>query len=510
MLGAIAYHLQPKDRLSLATTNKTIYASVWGPAATPDIIRRFPLERRTDFKLTIHLDAALKSTRQQTTFRTVPARSRQQHVNVAINPTGSLAAILPYDNILRLICPRRCQIVSETPLPVFSNDVWDIARGQRSPQTRPAAIVYADDAGLDIETSLDFSPDGHCLMIASRQAVQLFTVAYPTQGHILTPSTRLPLSAALRALALTDEGTGGAAALSADGLRLAWVVFEGVPATVYVTVWKRASKTADWAHEHTFNVDRVWTRRWTALAWARPLFTPNCQHLVLIVNCAHKETRVVNTQGEFRRTKLCRFELMRVDLQNAGRIVRRTEWLDLAPEVYPRLLADALVRVLHDVPVHACGGRFGSGDATLVPAREIMRLPGLAFNSVHSCPAEATYKGLSFGQARHPWFVSKQPMFSFHFAPDGSRVVLATSPHCNVVRTLAGGDGHPFAEEEVLSERRKTVFKMMPWRAAFAAITAFSTSGQWLVGAALLDDDCCCVCVRNVTLREYFGEHTGE
>lgn len=57
------------------------------------------------------------------TFRAVPFRSRRKHFKMAINPTGSMAAIIPYENILRLISSPRCQILTETPLFLFSNDV---------------------------------------------------------------------------------------------------------------------------------------------------------------------------------------------------------------------------------------------------------------------------------------------------------------------------------------------------------------------------------------------------
>lgn len=518
MLHAVAHHLPPTARLNLACANKALFQAVWGNHAAPDIVRRFPIERRTTFNLTVYLDDAMSPTSDPSALRTVPARSRQQHLNVAVNPTGTLVAVLPYDNILRLVCPRRCAIVAQTDIPVFSNDVWDVHRGLRRPQPRPACVVYADDAGLDIETCLDFSPDGRSLVIASRDAVRFYHLRdAPHTPPQLVPDAQIHLADALTHIAADACGTGGAANVSPDGLRLAWVVFEGKPATVHVTLWRRATRDAEWRHDDAIAVDRVWTRRWAALAWARPVFTPNSRYLVLVVNCAHKETRVVNVNGEFQRTKLCRFELMRVDFAHNSAVVRRTEWLDLAPDVYPKLLAEAVSRLLDSCVVHDAGTAFAERipldkRPDRVTAKQLMRMPGLAFNSVHSCPAEATYKGLSFGKARHPWFVSKQPMFSFHFSPSGSRVVLATSPHCNVVRTLVttrrGGDSNEqlALTDEEISGRRRMVFKMMPWRAAFAAITAFSTSGQWLVGAALLDDDRCCVCVRNVTLREYFGE----
>lgn len=364
-----------------------------------------------------------------------------------------------------------------------------------------------------------------------------------------------------------------------------------------MTLWKKCTATQEWLPDFSVEADRVWTRRWAALAWARPVFTPNSKYLLLVVNCAHKVTRVVNVDGEFHRTKLCRFALLRMDLEKGldVEVERRTEWLDLAPDIYPRLLAEAFERSLQGCIVHDVGTPFavpssttaymsgGSGErhreehleeenyrrgeneededeedehedgerrmtkerrngeeekVVLENVTKLMRMPGLAFNSVHSCPAEATYKALSFGEASHPWFVSKQPMFSFHFSPSGRRVVLAPSPHSNVVRTLVLDRGQPssaavsapssvnhsplaatasqppsYSSVSVMDEKsggggrkRRTVFKCMPWREAFATVTAFSSSGQWLAGASLLEDDGCCVCVRNVTVNEYFGE----
>lgn len=565
LLNAIAYYLPPRDRLNLACTSSYIYIAVWARHALPDILHRFPLERRTTFSLQVNLcPTTLRRTSKSSSLRSVPSRSRQQHLNVSVNPTGTLVAVLPYDNLLRLICPRRAQVVATYDIPVFSNDVWDDARVERRPCTRPPDVVYAEDAGLDIETCVDFSADGKALLVVSRDAVRYFAVRYDNSvAQSTTPELELrgtlhladalarvmeasPRSTASEAAstATMTSGSGGAAALSPDGKHLAWVVFAQAPATVHVTLWGRVDGqggngsayindgAVEWRHVRTVEADRVWTRRWAALAWARPIFTPNSRILLLVVNCAHKVTRVVNVDGEFQRTKLCRFELLRVsvpsDHQSHGgggsaraaatsdAVVRRSEWLDLATDVYPRLLAQAVVRMLNAEKVHEIGGRFGdaSGKAVVWQARkQVFRMPGIAFNSVHSCPAEATYKGLLFRNARHPWYVSKQPMFSFHFSPCGARVVVATSPHNNIMRTLEWGKdgrGGPAAEDGSLEDRevggRWFGFRRMPWREAFSAVTAFSTSGQWLAGAALLDDDRCCVCVRNVTLREYFGE----
>lgn len=582
-LNAIAHYLPPSSRLRFAQTCRRVHSAVWGAHAHDDLIRRYPLERRVFFTLNINLttptsttDNSSSSIPPNSNLRTVPARSRQQHINVAVHPKGSLVAVLPYDNVLRLICPRSATVVSSTPLDaVFANDVWDVSHGLRRPSPRPDAVVYADDAGLDVETCLDFSADGSTLLVSCRQFVQLFNVTLsksatsPSLQPTLVPTKRFSLESALTRItnppadASPIRGSGGAAALSPDGHYLAWILFVGTPAVVHLCLYHRDNiRSDDWQHVRTEPVHEVWTRRWTALAWARPFFTPNSEYLVLVVNSAHKVTRVVNTDGHFRRTKLCRFELFTQSLRSDERH-SSTHWLDLAPDVYPRALARAVIDALSGHVVHDVGVPFASfqrsdscsslededsfdalGIDTAPSAQDetdeldyagasykaILRMPGLAFNSVHSCPAEATYKALSFGKARHPWFVSKQPMFSFHFDPAGRRVMLATSPHSNQVRSLSveprddereSGETarnennleNQYESSVYLADRslpkgvRPHVFKSMPWRTAFAAVTAFSTSGQWLAGAALLDNDRCCVCVRNVTLREYFGEN---
>lgn len=580
-LNAIAHYLPPTSRLRFAQTCRRVYSAVWGAHAQDDLIRRYPLERRVFFTLNINLTSTSttdnESDAPNSNLRTVPARSRQQHINVAVHPKGAIVAVLPYDNVLRLICPRSATVVSSTPLDaVFANDIWDVSHGLRRPSPRPDAVVYADDAGLDVETCLDFSADGSTLLVSCRQFVQLFTVSLTKCANsgfpeaTLVPTTRFSLESALARVGnasadgIPIRGSGGAAALSPDAHYLAWILFVGTPAVVHLCLFHRDDvKSNDWTHVRTEPIHEVWTRRWTALAWARPFFTPNGQHLVIVVNSAHKITRVVNSDGHFRRTKLCRFELFTQNLQNNDRN-SSTHWLDLAPEEYPRALAHAVVDALSGHVVHEVGVPFASFqrsnscsslededsfdalgidtepsaqdetdelDYAGVSCKSVLRMPGLAFNSVHSCPAEATYKALSFGKSRHPWFVSKQPMFSFHFDPAGRRVMLATSPHSNQVRSLSveprdevrdpvsattprldNSLENQYESEVYLADRslpkgvRPHVFKLMPWRAAFAAVTAFSTSGQWLAGAALLDNDRCCVCVRNVTLREYFGE----
>lgn len=625
-LNHIAHYLPPPARLRFAQTCRRVHAAVWGRHAQDDLIRRYPIERRVFFSLDINLPSNLSSSALQTSsqtsvfdpignplsttppttdsvLRTVPARSRQQHLNVAVHPNGTLVAVLPYDNVLRLVCPRAACVISETPLEdVFANDVWDVTHGLRRPSPRPDAVMYADDAGLDIETCLEFSADGSILLVSCRHFVQLFQVqmsqpspSSPTTAS-LKPVAMFPLKDAIDLIQSTQSrsddghplrGSGGAATLSADACNLAWVVFVGTPATVYVSRYSRDHADAPWRSVPCEKVYQVWNRRWTALAWARPFFTPNSKLLSVVVNSAHKVTRVVNVDGEFRRSKLCRFEIGTFPVAG-GPMSHRTHWIDLAPDVYPRAFARAVVDslsgcVVHDVNIpfavvgdsgkrgnkqsesfldeHNCkramggkgikdGNRYGG-----VSCKAILRMPGLALNSVHSCPAEATYKALSFGKARHPWFVSKQPMFSFHFDPCGESIMLATSPHTNQVRMLSvqrknrrnetseteseanaignvpsigGGTGingnvddgngntvnvgNDSCELDVVDEclidgARAHVFRSMPWRTAFAAVTSFSTSGQWLAGAALLDNDRCCVCVRNVTLREYFGAH---
>lgn len=514
LLNDIAYHLPPRHRLNLACTNRHLFNTVWGRHAEAELVARFPLERRLIFPLTVYLDSAHNATSSITPLRTVPSRSRLQHVSVAINPTGTIVALLPYDNILRLICTRRSTIFHRRPLPVFSNDVWDVARGVRRPQARPSRVAYADDAGLDVEASLDFSADGRTLLASSRDALRLFQLEPNTNGEhpTLKQTAEIALRDALIRIAPTATATGGAASLSKDGCSIAWTIFVHSPAVIHVAVWHAEAPhvgRAGWKCHGAFQAERIWSRRWSSLAWARPFFTPGGD-VVTVVNCAHKVTRVTRIEGEYVRSKLSRFVIVVYNEEENAVVARRTEWLDVAPDVYPCEFANAVRRALAGRKVHADGGLFGEERILEGRERAVLRRPGLYVNSVHSCPAEATYKALSFGKARHPWFVCKQPMFSFHFGPNGERVVVATSPHENGVHGLRGKweDGHVgnVEEEEKRVGREVHSFRMMPWRTAFAMVTAFSTSGKWLVGAALLEDDRCCVCVRNMTEREYFGD----
>lgn len=689
LLNVIATHLPPSSRLSLGTTNKRLYAAVWGAHAERDIICNYPLERFLSIPLVVDLPGIK--------LRTVPSRSRQQHVALAAHPTGRYVAVLPYDNILRLLCPRAAQAVLQVHIHnFFANDTWDVAKGMRKPQQRQQQIVYADDSGLDVENGLDFSADGHTLVVTNRLCVRFYTLSeiedsdidtdtdtetetdsdgmvdrvngrkqkkknvapHLSMSHVIHLADALHFihnythnSATTRASAqpspppyavhvpslqhhfhqhapspplvaasvaspsppLTSfrrKSTGGAAQLSADGRTLAWVIFLGTPAVVHLTVWQRDEERT-WTPTLCLEADRVWTRRWNALAWARPVFSPNGRFLLLVVNCAHKITRVINVAGQFHRKKLCRFAFIRVELATRD-ILRRTEWLDLAPDVYPKLLAEAIERSFAGCIVHDQGAAFASlpdgtdaelgvggvgggggreveegdeidgledvevdeedvenfmmppalnnnnnnnnngngnnnvvnasvangreDDATMSNVSKVMKTPGFALNSVHSCPAEATYKALSFGEAAHPWFVSKQPMFSFHFSPSGRRIVLAPSPHANTMRTMivardTAGDvaltdertaaaavatvTHSSSSSSCSSSssssatpaRRRKVFRHLPWRESFATVTAFSASGQWLVGASLLPDDTCSVSIRNITKKEYFGDH---
>lgn len=117
-------------------------------------------------------------------------------VIIDAQPFAVVGTKRPHENIPRLIFSRRYKILCETPLSVFCNDFCDIARVHWSPQTKPATIVYVDDAGLGIETSLYSSSDCQCLIIVSMKAVKSFSIAYPTQGDIIISSTLLPLSPA--------------------------------------------------------------------------------------------------------------------------------------------------------------------------------------------------------------------------------------------------------------------------------------------------------------------------
>lgn len=540
LLRATAFFLNPRDRLSFALSCKHIYHQVWANFAKDDLTSRFPIEHRLEFPLQVLLDEhcqpsplpsrdvlsdAESTGKRNKIYRMVPNRSRQQHVNVAVNSDATVVAVLPYDNRLRLLGLHHRRILCSVDVsPIFEFDVWDIHKGSRKPTARSPNAVYTDDAGLDVEVGLEFSADDTMLVISSRTRVRLYQIL--AGGTAIRLHKEILIDSVLeRILGTVDYscGVGGAATLSPDGRSLAWVAFTGSPAAVFATFWDVKSGRCTAFSE----VTKIHPRRWSALGWARMAYTPNGQYCILVANGAKKVMRMERVHNEFVRTKLCRYFLAVFDTASNSasessprmRVVKpireRCEWLELGSDVYAQSLGSSIAAILDGLRIHETRHAYNHEPVELNETRQF-RQRGLMLNCVHSCPAEATYKALSFGAANsHSWFVTKQPMYSLHFSMDGKRIQVATSPHANMLQTLTRGNESELGEGSGNTEfeiregdsrgRRRHAFKMMPWRTSFATVTGFSIGGKWLVGASLLDDDRCCVCLRNITLSEYFG-----
>lgn len=445
---------------------------------------------------------------------------------------------------------RRIDDVVEV-FPFITYDIWDLAKGRSEVNATTTHSTYSDEAGLDVEVALEFSADNRFLLVSSARCVRLYRVTMHGGRWSLTPERDIRLADALvKILGSVDYScaVGGSAALSPDGKSLAWVVFCGSPASVFVTIWDVARGCCRAFRETA----KVHPRRWSSLGWARVTYAPNGAYLLLVVNTARMAVRLERVEGEFRRLKLCKFVLLvfeartgvalpassTMGMANPREVVlvrERCEWLELEPGVFAKNLGSAVATTVEGLVFTESTEEFGRGPSLLPQNRQLFKR-GLGLNGVHSCPGEATYKAISFGDAaKHAWLITKQPMFSLHFGISGERVHVTTSPHANVMHTLEmKGDGNergstrggPRRLEFVVvssvtrmnkmesfemmrrrragPHRRKQVFRTMPWRTSFATITAFSGSGKWIVGAALLENDQCGVYLRNMTLAEYF------
>lgn len=542
LIRAIAHFLPPRDRFNFSLTNRRLNAEAWDQSAFEDLTSRFPVEYRTQFPLQVLLSTAQPPPQpphhhppltddertlgnRRKSFRIVPNRSRQQHVAIAVSASAALIAVLPYDNILRIIAMPNRQLLSSHQLaPPYENDIWDIDKGRPKSTPRSLNAAYADDAGLDVQVLLDFSPDQTKILVSGPTVLSLYTLR--NGGKTVSLWKQFSIDHVLPAI-LGDvdhsRAVGGAAALSPDGKSIAWVVYARNPALAFITFWDVRSATFRAMGE----VAAIHPRRWSSLGWARVVYAPNSLYCAVVVNAAEKKAVVDHVDNEYRQVKLCRFEVAVYEASRYSSTARRgairdveamrrapPQWLNLGNEEYPRMLSCAVANMLDGLRLFETGHAYGTEAVDLSETQQ-MRGASIALNSVHSCPSEATYMGLSFGSStRHPWFVSKQPMFSMHFGMDGSRIQVATSQHANTMETLvrrkglwweSGADEMMFAMQgaEVRGHQRHA-FKMMPWRASFASVTALSSTGKWLVGASLLDDDQCCVCLRNVTVADYF------
>lgn len=548
-LNAIAFWLPPRDRLNFALTCRAICSHVWGPTALIDLVERFPLERHVNFDLCVSFPPSTQGHK----LRIVPRRASQQHVHVAVTSDGGLVAVLPYDNILRLINMAHRHIDAVVPIfPFVCYDLWDLTTGRGEINATPAHSAYADEAGLDVEVAFEFSADNRILLISSARCVRLYRVTMHNGCASLAQEREIDLDDALiKILGRVDycRAVGGSAALSPDGKSLTWIVFCGTPASVFVTIWD----VNDGHCRAVREAAKVHPRRRSSLGWARVTYAPNGLYLLVVVNTAKMMVRLERVEGEFRRLTLCQFVTIVFEAKGGAALpassstgtagvrhlvaVReRCQWLELGPDAFGQKLASAVMATMEGLVLSDNSPEgFCKGRSSLSQRRQLIER-GLALNGMHSCPGEATYKTLTFGNdAKHAWLITKQPMFSLHFGLSGERVHVTSSPHANVIQTLvwsertdqavctrnasrelemaiaATGAEKSESESHELRRRRRAgpqkrgeVFRGMAWRTGFATVTAFSASGKWIAGAALLENDECSVYLRNMTLAEYF------
>lgn len=541
VLRNIAFWLRPRDRLNLALCCRRLFDETWGAFASEDLTNRFPFERRLEFDLDVEynpetcvgsplgpaVDTSQEDSRSEDQIcdalknvRVVPERSRMQHCYVAVSSTGTTVAVLAYDNILRLVSSLSKRVLSSICVgPTCATDIWDKSRGKRVVNTALASdptAGFEEERGVDVEIGFDFTDDGKFLILSNKHSLTVFSTA----DDELRVVRRLTVAEALRNCG-QDHGVGGSSCISPDGSSAIWVVFANRPAVVWITFWDLATGECTKVSE----LATIQPRRWSALGWARVKFSPNGRYVVAIVNNAKKMSRWDPSSGSCSRIKLCEYVFAVYDWHDvdadrgseahgssteALRVMpfrRRSEWLDLSPASYPQNLACCTYDTVRDLDM---------GHEPSAPERSTQhhRRPSLHFNFVHSCPSEATYKALYFGiQTRHPWFVTKQPMYSMHLSEQKDRMIVATSPHANdIFLFVRNGEGQrpplipapttPMLPDGAAANRRTHAFHSMPWRTGFATVCAFSANGKWLAGATLLEDQCI-VCVRNLTVHEY-------
>lgn len=514
VLRCVAAFLTPPDRIALSHACKTLYEETWAEYGLTDLLSRFPFERRIDFRLshTHHSDPAT---------RVVPDRAVQQHVYAAVSDDGCLAAVLAYDNHLRILDPRNCRIVHTLDLttPAIRFDTWDVAAGirRKSARAKPQRS-YADAAALDVEVSLAFAATSLCrLILACPSYLHLYTVAEKgplTRTHAIYAA---PILTMLRAVSNDEQepiadGVAGAAALSPDGTRIAWVMYVGSPCRVYLTLWTVTDDEPATLDAY-YPLTALSPPSSNALAWARPVWRgPAIVAVVLKTTLRRQRTERVG--DTFRRIPFCRFSFFGVRAPPSHEssapvalqpTAMRSAWLSVLPESFPASLAMYIRTIAGEARgftdlAAACEAEEND-DAAIGP---------VALNTVHTCPGEAAYNPLSFGeQTRHSWFVAKQPLYSLVFCRrkgrPNSRVLVAAAAHDNAVAALERPPHRgEFEQAGPTRDGRRFAFHTLPWRSAFTSVSAFAPTGKWIVGAAL-DNDKCYVCVRNLTDSEYSG-----
>lgn len=488
VLRSIASYLPPADRVALSRACKTLYRATWASFGLRDLLARFPFERRLVFALAPGIC---------TRYRRVPERAAQSHVAAAVADDGRRAAVLAYDNVLRIVDTHNCRVLHAVRLdfPCVRFDTWDNHMGVRRAPPRPhPAYSYADAAAIDCETTLQFTKQGY-LLLATPTRLVLYDIANDGALQTLHDLPAAPMLSHLRAqVANLDtppcDGIAASAVISPDGKRLAWIMYAGWPARAYATHWMLAPIPTQAPVCTAFlPLGVIPPARTSALAWARPTFHGS---LVLVaLNSTLRRLDIERVGDTFRRHKLCRFHFFACRFPHTG--YRRhvsadaecSDWLRVSPIHFPASIAEHL-RVV------AASAGAEEDDATPV-----------GLDALHTCPAESTYKALEFGDnTKHPWFVSKGPCFGLHFCSP-NRVLVASAAQENAVGALVRNANQPFVRTDAAAVRR-FAFHGLPWRASFAAVCAFAPSGRWLVAAAL-NDDSCYVCVRNVTVKEYTG-----
>lgn len=417
------------------------------------------------------------------------------------------------------------QLYSETQLPsFFAPDVWDAHTSRSRPVAASIRAAYANEARLDVQVALEFTADASLLLASGPSFVRVLRVE--KGGRQVCQLVTLTIEEVATRLGGGDDigVVGGPACISPDGKSVAWVVYVDVPAVVYGTFWDVARGCCVAFCE----LGKIAAQRFSTLGWARMAYVPNGRYCVMIVNTARTMMQMEREDNRFQRTTLCQFLFAVYDVSQGfgeGRQWGRLEavkesfdWLKLEDQVYARQLAGCVAAIVDGLCLHDTKHVYNR-DVVTMNERDQLNCLGFVVNCLHSSPTEATYKALTFGsEGKHAWFITKQPMYSMHFSMDASRILVAPSPHVNVLRTIVrregevGGEGWAFVEREEVQEkgrgdveRRKFAFEGMPSSMSYNTVTAFSSSGKWLLGASLLDDDTCYVSLRNLTIDEYFA-----
>jgi hypothetical protein len=546
-LRAIADDLKPRDRLSLATCSKRFLHEVWGDLAVETMTNKFPFEQRMEFDLQVDripnhaypltpttvtsTNGPVDIVRRDARFRIVPERSQVQHCFVSVSSDGHHVAVLAYDNVLRVLNPFSKSIIAELHLDgICGANMWDLSTGKHVSGLLGVGGTnsYEEDAGVDAEIGFSFSQDARNIVVSGKSGLHVFEIGTGTNQARVSINVRTALDH------LTENnGIGGSSALSPDNRTAAWVIFAGRPASAYVTTWNVESGVC-------LTVSKVMTIRpanRSALGWCRVQFSPNGRFLLVIANNGRKAYRTLRVEDHLQTVKCSEYVFEAYDTsrlplhlsnQPQGALTyttgilptrKFTEWLDLRPESYPEELAFFILALIDGLHTHDIPCRDVGADSKLSQEQE-MRVPRVHFNSLHSCPSEATLKSFSFvPHARHKWFVTKQPMYSIHVSLSSARALMTVSPHGNKLfalspqstrderrQTLVRSNDEAVTSEDEKSSRapkRSHAFHGLPWKACFAAASGFSASGKWLASVNLVEDKCV-VCVRNITVDEYF------